>query len=313
MATTTAPPAVQLRTSPLSAIVPIDGFNPRTSIDDAELRALSASMLERGCIVPVRVQALGDGTYRLVDGEKRYKAAAMASLMELPASVRAVDASDVDVAELEGELLVDAVVANQLRSQLTAVEEALACRRLKTEYGLTLKGIAQRLQMTQARVRDRLQILQLPEALWPRVSAGEIPVGAIAGLVALEKIAPGLAECAVTLVLDRGDVYDAEPFTWRDVTEDALRSSPAACTTRRSTRRPASSSPATATRSAHSRWTTSTRRPPRSSLSCSASPSTSSSCTSTARWSSRPARSRRRTPRRTAGWGSAIIGAKSNA
>ena len=108
--------------------------------------------------------------------------------------------SDVDVAELEGELLVDAVVANQLRSQLTPVEEALACRRLKTEYGLTLKGIAQRLQMTQARVRDRLQILQLPEALWPRVSAGEIPVGAIAALVALAKIAPGLAEAAVTLV-----------------------------------------------------------------------------------------------------------------
>ena len=220
--TTTAPPAVQLRTIALSAIVPIDGFNPRTSIDDAELRALSASMLERGCIVPVRVQALGDGTYRLVDGEKRYKAAAMASLMELPASVRAVDASDVDVAELEGELLVDAVVANQLRSQLTPVEEALACRRLKTEYGLTLKGIAQRLQMTQARVRDRLQILKLPEALWPRVSAGEIPVGAIAPLVALEKIAPGLAECAVTLVLDRGEVYDAEPLTWRDVADDAL-------------------------------------------------------------------------------------------
>jgi ParB/RepB/Spo0J family partition protein len=179
-------------------------------------------MLERGCIVPVRVQALGDGTYRLVDGEKRYKAAAMASLMELPASVRAVDPGDVDVAELEGELLVDAVVANQLRSQLTPVEEALACRRLKTEYGLTLKGIAQRLQMTQARVCDRLQILALPEALWPRVSGGEIPVGAIAALVALEKIAPGLAEAAVTLVLDRGDVYDAEPFTWRDVADDAL-------------------------------------------------------------------------------------------
>jgi hypothetical protein len=62
MATTTAPPAVQLRTIPLSAIVPIDGFNPRTSIDDAELKALSQSMLERGCIVPVRVQALSDGT-----------------------------------------------------------------------------------------------------------------------------------------------------------------------------------------------------------------------------------------------------------
>jgi ParB family transcriptional regulator, chromosome partitioning protein len=121
--TTTAAPTVQLRTVPVSAIVPIEGWNPRLGFDDAELRALSASMLERGCLVPVRVQATGNGAYRLVDGEKRYKAAVLASLMELPAIVRPVDA-DEDAAVAEGELLVDAVVANQLRSQLTPLEEA---------------------------------------------------------------------------------------------------------------------------------------------------------------------------------------------
>jgi ParB-like chromosome segregation protein Spo0J len=52
---------VQLRTVPISAIVPIDGWNPRMAFDDAELRALSASMLERGCLVPVLVQATGAG------------------------------------------------------------------------------------------------------------------------------------------------------------------------------------------------------------------------------------------------------------
>jgi len=57
----TAAPSVQLRTVPISAIVPIDGWNPRVAFDDAELQALSASMLERGCLVPVRVQAIGDG------------------------------------------------------------------------------------------------------------------------------------------------------------------------------------------------------------------------------------------------------------
>jgi ParB/RepB/Spo0J family partition protein len=217
----TAAPAVQLRSIPLSAIVPIDGFNPRQAFDDAELRALSSSMLERGCLVPVLVQATGDGAYRLVDGEKRYKAAAIAALMELPAIVRAADAGE-DAVELEAELLVDAVVANQLRSQLTPIEEALACRRLKTEHGLTVKGIAQRLQMTQARVRDRLAILELPDTLWPRIASGEIPVNAIAALGGLAKIHPGLPELAVTIVLDRGDVYDADPYTWRDVTTDAL-------------------------------------------------------------------------------------------
>ena len=217
----TAAPSVQLRTVPISAIVPIDGWNPRTAFDDAELAALSASMLERGCLVPVLVQANGDGNYRLVDGEKRYKAAVLASLMELPAIVRPADASE-DNTAIEGELLVDAVVANQLRSQLSPVEEALACRRLKREHGLTLKGIAQKLQMSQARVRERLQLLELPEALWPRIATGAIPVAAIAGLVGVEKIHPGLAEVAVTLVLDRSDVYDSDPWRWREVANDAL-------------------------------------------------------------------------------------------
>lgn len=67
MATTT-PAARQLRTVPLSSIVALDGWNPRMSVDDAELQALSGSMVERGCLVPVIVQATGDGAY-LVDGE----------------------------------------------------------------------------------------------------------------------------------------------------------------------------------------------------------------------------------------------------
>ena len=65
---------MQLRTVAPSAIVALDGWNPRMSFDDAELLALSASMVDRGCLVPVILQATGDGAYRLVDGEKRYKA-----------------------------------------------------------------------------------------------------------------------------------------------------------------------------------------------------------------------------------------------
>ena len=142
---TTAPVAPQLRTVPLSAIVALEGWNPRMSFDDAELQALSASMVDRGCLVPVIVQATADGDYRLVDGEKRYKAAVLGAMMELPAIVRPVDAGD-DTAELEAELLVDAFVVNQHRSQLTLIEQALACRRLKVDHGLTIKGIAEKLQ-----------------------------------------------------------------------------------------------------------------------------------------------------------------------
>ena len=219
---TTAPVAPQLRTVPLSAIVALEGWNPRMSFDDAELQTLSASMVDRGCLVPVILQATADGDYRLVDGEKRYKAAVLGAMMELPAIVRPVDAGD-DTAELEAELLVDAFVANQHRSPLSLVEQALACRRLKVDHGLTIKGIAEKLKLKQARVKERLALLELPEALWPRIAAGDIPAGAIASLLALGKIHRGLPEVAVTLVLDRADVYDAQPWTWRDVTEDPLR------------------------------------------------------------------------------------------
>jgi len=219
--TETAAPATQLRTIALSAIVAIDGWNPRLSVDDGELRALSASMIERGCLQPIRVQATGDGQYRIIDGERRYKAAVLGSMMELPAIIRDADADEPQDVR-DAEQLVDAVVCNQLREQLTALEEAIACRRLKGEHGLTLKGIAQKLQMTQARVRERLAILELPEELWPRVGAGEIPTGVVASLVGLGKIHPGLAQVAVTLVLDCAELYDAEPWTWRDVSSDAL-------------------------------------------------------------------------------------------
>ena len=168
--------AVQLRNVALSSIVAIDGWTPRMSFDDAELQALSASMVDRGCLVPVILQATGDGDYRRVDGEKRYKAV-LGALMELPAIVRPVGAGE-DSAELEAELLVDAFAANQHRSSLSLVEQALACRRLKVDHGLTTKGIAQKLQLKQARVKERLALLELPEALWPRIAAGEIRVSA---------------------------------------------------------------------------------------------------------------------------------------
>ena len=223
---TTAPAApqtsVQLRNIPLSAIVALEGWNPRMSFDDAELQDLSASMLERGCLVPVIVQATGDGDYRLVDGEKRYKAAVLAAMMELPAIVRPVDAGD-DTAELEAELLVDAIVANRLRSPLTLLEEALACRRLKVEHGLTVKGIAQKLQMKQARVRERLAVLELPERCGHGSPPVRSPWARSRRCWRWARSTRGCPRSRSRSCSIARDVYDAQPWTWRDVTEDPLR------------------------------------------------------------------------------------------
>jgi ParB-like chromosome segregation protein Spo0J len=145
----------------------------------------------------------------------------LAGLTELPAIVRVADAEETPEVR-DAELLVDAVVENQLRASLSPVEEALACRRLKTDHGLTVKGIAQKLQIKQARVRERLAILELPEELWPRVGRGAIPANAVGALVALGKIQPRPARARGHARAQPRDVYDPEPWTWRDVVDDAL-------------------------------------------------------------------------------------------
>jgi hypothetical protein len=88
------------------------------------------------------------------------------------------------------------------------------------DAGLTVKGVAERLQTTQARVREHLRILKLPEQLQAKVSADEIPLRAVKSLAQLENIHPGLATVAAAEVLKPGDSY--EPYSWADVERSPL-------------------------------------------------------------------------------------------
>ena len=102
MATTTNRDAAQadteqLRHIPLSRIVVPDGFNPRGEVsDDRELEQLAESMREHGCITPIRVRATDHGDYVLIAGARRYRAAGLAALMEIPAIIRPAGAGDED-------------------------------------------------------------------------------------------------------------------------------------------------------------------------------------------------------------------------
>jgi hypothetical protein len=112
--------AVVLRSIPLSQITVADGFNPRGEVsEDADLRALAEAMRERGGLQPIRVHASADGGYTLVAGERRYRAAALAGLLEIPASVLAAGDGEQRV-----ELLTDAMVENELRCELNPVQRA---------------------------------------------------------------------------------------------------------------------------------------------------------------------------------------------
>ncbi len=197
---------------PLARIVIEEGFNPRTEIDRGEQRRLEHSIEQRGILQPVLVEPRDDGDYVLVDGHRRIEAAAKLGLMEIPISIRS--------SREEGDNLVDAVLANQLHAHLNPLEEALACRRL-IETRLSRKEVAAKLEMTQATVKERLGILDLPEGLWPRVANGEIPLLAVKALVQVADIHPDLASSAVAAVLD-ANVQEEEASTWAEVARGAL-------------------------------------------------------------------------------------------
>src|SRR5215218_4242931 len=180
------------RTIALSAIVVREGFNPRTHFNDAELDRLTRSVGAVGVLQPVLVQpAEADGEFELVDGERRYRAAIKVGLTEIPALVRR--------REEDTDGLIGALTANFHRAAHTPVEEAHAFARL-LDAGLTRKGVSERLRVSRELVRDRLEILHLPDDLHPRVEDGTIPLGTVKALAGLAKIHPELPACALRRV-----------------------------------------------------------------------------------------------------------------
>lgn len=203
---------VQLRHIPLSRVVVPESFNPRGEVaDDRELEQLADSIRTDGCLQPIRVRATDHGDYVLIAGERRYRAAVKASVMELPAIIRPAGTGD---DEEESDLLVEALLENDLRRDLDPLARARGYQRL-IDAGLTVKGVAERLQTTQARVREHLRILKLPKELQHQFASGEIPVRAVKPLGQLAGVHPGLAIAAALQVLEPSDAY--EPYSWADV------------------------------------------------------------------------------------------------
>jgi len=203
----------ELRRIPVVDITAEEGFNPRSSFDRRELEALAASVAQHGVLTPITVGPHNGSGYRLIAGERRLRAARESGLAEIPAVVRYVDdhTAGLDLA----------LVENIARADLTPLDEARAFARL-IESGLTRKGVAERLSVPQRRVTERLQVLELPEALHEPVGEGVIPPGAIRALVVLAKIDPELAELAVAKVAAGPAQPWDQPLTWSDVAQDPI-------------------------------------------------------------------------------------------
>ncbi|MFM2301831.1 MAG: hypothetical protein RLZZ84_1567 [Pseudomonadota bacterium] len=186
---------------PVAAIVPHPG-QPRKHFDEAALAELAASIAARGVIQPVIVTPYGDGRWRLVAGERRWRAAQRARLHEIPAIVRNLD---------DREITALALIENLQREDLNPIEEARAYHRLAEDDGLTQAEIAKLVDKSRSHVANLQRLLQLPEAVVAMVEDGRLSMGHARALIGADN-ALALAEQAVAQQLS---VRDVEKLTRR--------------------------------------------------------------------------------------------------
>ena len=142
-----------MREIPTDLVVP-NPNQPRREFDEEALQALAGSLGEQGVLQPVLVRPKADGTYELVAGERRWRAARIAGLELIPAIVRERE----DAAALEV-----ALIENMAREDLNPIEEARACAALVEELGLTRTEIARRVGRSRVAVSNLVRLLDLPD------------------------------------------------------------------------------------------------------------------------------------------------------
>jgi ParB family chromosome partitioning protein len=162
-----ASPSSALVELPLTDVAP-NRYQPRASFDEDSLTTLTASVRELGVLQPVLVRPLDDGTYELIAGERRWRAAKRAGLQTIPALVREVD----DTTSLE-----HALVENLQRTDLNPLEEAAAYQQLIEEFGLTHEQVALRVGRSRAAISNTLRLFQLPPAIQKLVAEGRLSAG----------------------------------------------------------------------------------------------------------------------------------------
>jgi ParB family chromosome partitioning protein len=159
--------AGELRELPVGLIKPNPG-QPRTTFDPEALSALAASIESSGIVQPLLVRPLPDGSYELVAGERRWRAAQQAGLEKVPAVVRE---------QAEAERLQAALIENMVREDLNPVEEAKACAALVEDLGLTKEELARRVGRSRPAVSNLIRLLELPDETLGLLESGELSEG----------------------------------------------------------------------------------------------------------------------------------------
>lgn len=152
---------------PISQVEP--GLNqPRKHFDEESLVDLSESIRQHGILQPLTVRRLASGYYQIIAGERRWRAARMAGLSEVPAMI--VEADDRKVMEL-------GLIENLQREDLNPMEEAMGYQSLIKDYGLTQEEVSQRVSKSRPTVANAMRLLQLPQEIQWLIEQGSISAG----------------------------------------------------------------------------------------------------------------------------------------
>jgi len=198
----TATPNTGVQVVSIQYVIP-NPNQPRRDFDETALLELSQSIERDGIIQPLLVRRAGAETYQIIAGERRYRAAKLAGLTEVPVVVR--EANDEKVLEL-------AIVENIQREDLNPIELAVAFQRMVTELGLSHEQVGEKTGKQRVTITNSLRLLQLPEDLRQMVAAGTLSAGHARALLKLGDAAVQ-REVAQRAVAEGWSVRQIEEFT----------------------------------------------------------------------------------------------------
>lgn len=173
--------AIELRQLKIDQIQP-GRYQPRTGMDNERLQELAESIKAQGLIQPLTVREIARGRFEIIAGERRWRAAQLAGLADVPVIVREVD---------DHATLAIALIENIQREDLSPLEEATALKRLIEEFKLTHQQAATAVGRSRAAVTNLLRLLDLPEAIKRLLETHALEMGHARALLAL---APAAAE-----------------------------------------------------------------------------------------------------------------------
>ena len=186
-------------TLPLREIEP-DKNQPRKDFDEQALSELADSIARHGLLQPIAVRATAGGAYKIIAGERRWRAARLAGLSEVPVVIK--DVSDTEAMEL-------ALIENLQREDLDPVEEAMGYRQLMDKCELTQEQAAQKIGKSRSAVANSLRLLNLPGEVLELLKAGKLSTGHAKVLLGLPEAAL-MKQAAETVVGQNLNVRQTE-------------------------------------------------------------------------------------------------------